>query len=147
MERETESKVEGDGMKTDPATPEQIAAIRERCEKATPGPVFAVNVADSWMLLRSDSYTGGNYMGETFDPELCDHEDLSQVQYRRNALFMAHAREDIPLLLATLSSRDAEIERLRNALKEVRHGHGCGIYLGSECTCGLDAASGMSFQR
>jgi hypothetical protein len=78
-------------------TPLDLDAIRARAEAATPGP---------W--LHGDEYEPGNL----YEHEVLMSEDLpviemdSDVQGSANAAFVAHARTDVPDLLA-------EIERLR----------------------------------
>ncbi|EMT54779.1 hypothetical protein I532_04205 [Brevibacillus borstelensis AK1] len=77
-------------------TPEEIAATRERAEKATPGP---------WRVVPDN--IGGFPI---FDVQ--DRLDRSLIHTVEDAEFIAHAREDIPKLLA-------EVERLRTALAEM----------------------------
>lgn len=75
-------------------TDEELQAIRERVEKATAGP---------WQIGKQ-SPNGLNNVG-TMDGLL-----TAQTTDESNASFIAHAREDIPKLLA-------EIERLRGRLE------------------------------
>ena len=84
-------------------TNEELTAIRERVEKATEGP---------WRIGKQ-SPNGLNNIG-TMGGLL-----TAQTTNENDAVFIAHAREDIPKLLA-------EIERLREAIS---WGVSCG-----ECT-------------
>lgn len=77
-------------------SPEELTAIRERAERATPGPWKAL---DNW---RGVMYKYVAAPGGVVTDGIAHH----------NAEFIAHAREDIPKLLA-------EIERLRTALEEI----------------------------
>lgn len=81
-------------------THDQLVAIRERAEVATPGPWEYI--CDSNVLI-------------TLDPDskyACEIADnLTMVM---DGEFIAHAREDIPLLTA-------EVIRLRTALAEMAH--------------------------
>lgn len=88
-------------------TPAERAAARERCEKATAGDWF-------------------------FNPDTAEHEweshDIYGQDGRRvlglhsyklpDALFIAHARTDLPAALDEVDAKDAEIERLRELLRE-----------------------------
>jgi hypothetical protein len=86
-------------------TNEELAAIRERAEKATPGPWFKesdeygnINVYFAW-----DAPNGGNEVVERIDSE--DDAD-----------FIANARTDIPKLLAHIEALEVENERMKDAL-------------------------------
>jgi hypothetical protein len=86
-------------------TAAELAAIRERAEKATPGPW-------GWSdaKVRDGKYVfvpQGSYLADTLIMFGDTYENGEQ-----DAEFIAHAREDIPKLLA-------EIERLRTALEEI----------------------------
>ncbi|UYZ12187.1 hypothetical protein A6764_00045 [Brevibacillus sp. WF146] len=86
-------------------TPEELTAIRERAEKATPGPWLwsgAKVLNGKYMFVPQGSYLADTLItfGDTYENGGYDAE------------FIAHAREDIPRLLA-------EIERLRTALEEI----------------------------
>lgn len=82
-------------------TTQEIEAIRERAEKATEGPwYYALNINE-----------------QTGEPDVLPHvisdtqEVISENMYDENAEFIAHAREDIPKLLA-------EVERLETAIQD-----------------------------
>lgn len=80
-----------------------LGAIRARAEAATPGPwerggkwnETAVYAKDGTMIAGQWDYEEGG---------------ISEVP---DADFIAHAREDIPTLLALIDEQQAEIERLR----------------------------------
>lgn len=90
-----------------------LEAIRKRCEAATPAP---------WMgpRLTDDSPPGWIGVYEAEDDEAPipfaklfvtgRHDDASAVP---DAEFIAHAREDIPLLIAEVERQAAEVQRLR----------------------------------
>lgn len=68
---------------------DRISEIRARCEAATPGP---------WDIILNG-------------------HNIKVERTPANIDFIAHAREDIPYLLAQLAERDKEIERLDAELK------------------------------
>lgn len=93
----------------------ELNAIRERAEKATPGPWEA----RAWKSTTDDQYfvsqafEGGKelataWQGERY-PEM---PEIPNGEAEANAKFIAHARSDVPKLLA-------EIERLRNGIDRV----------------------------
>lgn len=77
-------------------TEEQLQAISARVNKATPGKWGAVPIYGE-----DEFYVYGDNMNEGVASEVYEKED---------AEFIAHAREDVPALLA-------EVERLREALE------------------------------
>jgi hypothetical protein len=87
-------------------TQEQLEAIRQRAEHATPGP---------W---KEDDVTGAlvSDIGEdvaVFDagPYIYAHD-----RTEANMEFIAHARTDIPALLEHIAELEAELARLKDAL-------------------------------
>ena len=83
---------------TDPMTPEELKACRERAEAATPGP---------WEMSRRDDVMGGfDYFVEA--GPLCvavaaeDARPTRGMGAKRDAAFIAHARQDVPRMLATI---------------------------------------------
>jgi hypothetical protein len=86
-------------------TNEELEAIRARCDTATPGPWVAGREAD---LMRPMQSFNVGFTRKAFDEAPLD----SWWQWEANAYFIAHARADIPALLA-------EVERLRAALERV----------------------------
>lgn len=93
--------------------------VKERCEKATPGPwkhfvteSFSANVVgDGWVVARCETFSTGQ--------ELAD------------AKFIAHARGDIPRLLAI-------VERLGEYARHKPDCVVCGDSLCELCSCGFD---------
>ncbi len=79
-----------------------LDAIRQRAEAASPGP-WAVNPVNGYQVKLNNGT--GFLVAHTH--RLTDNKDL------RDAEFIAHAREDIPALVA-------EVERLRNELSAAR---------------------------
>lgn len=83
-------------------TNSELAAIRERAERAAPGP---------WKAVRT----------EVFDNEsegICVPYGISEFD-SKNMKFIAHSRADIPALLSHISSLEAKLEKAREALKEI----------------------------
>lgn len=76
-------------------TDQQLAAIKERAEKATPGPWFHGQNADG----QHNVYAGG---GIDITPAWCVH---GLPMCPDDAAFIAYARTDVPALVA-------EVERL-----------------------------------
>lgn len=87
-------------------SPEYEAAIRDREQAATPGPWCT----DSWEIYQGAEYMPGisYWIGET-----CRADEANDG--RADAAFVAHARDDVPALLA-------EIDRLRAGLAGLRQG-------------------------
>lgn len=137
---------------TDPMTPEELQACRDRAEAATPGP---------WEMSRRDDVMGGfDYFVEA--GPLCvavaaeDARPTRGMGAKRDAAFIAHARTDVPRLLATIDALKERAERSvaiaatasRNfgaevaradraeaalaAVCDVLSAHGC------DCECGCD---------
>lgn len=84
--------------------PEQLNAIKERAEKATPGP---------WLVAPEKCGPEGQgvYESDGFGCicEVGDPYPRGNNRPQENMEFIAHAREDVPALVA-------EVERLRKAL-------------------------------
>jgi hypothetical protein len=80
-----------------------LAEIRARCEAATPGPWESVQdyYDGPWYMLYEQRCAGDNKTSDLFDGR-----SHYLIDAPNNAAFAAHAREDIPALLA-------EVERLR----------------------------------
>ena len=117
-----------------------LAAIRKRCEAATGGPWKAKNVSASGWKIEARLHAWDNQLLAFF--ETIHHPSL-KVEFSKDGLrlcaalgyetycqfpspqwpaelganmnFIAHAREDVPALLA-------EVERLRAALDAIRDG-------------------------
>jgi hypothetical protein len=76
---------------------EELEAIRKRAEAATQGPWF-----DSETV-----YVVSNVSGDSIE---WDADFIAETQEQSDAEFIAHAREDVPKLLA-------EIERLQGVIR------------------------------
>ncbi len=83
---------------------ERLAAIRARVDEATPGP---------WMYRGSFAPGRGSVVADSDTSYLFEAASLASVD--PDTVFVAHAREDIPWLLA-------EVARLREALDEIACG-------------------------
>ncbi|MEV6107041.1 hypothetical protein AB0M28_20345 [Streptomyces sp. NPDC051940] len=105
-----------------PLTHEDLADIEERTQAATPGPWHVRQLDDDYaMSLVAISTTPDTGRGERW-PDF-DHQqivaatlvqqpryvDVADDRWDENALFIAHARDDIPRLIA-------EIRRLQHLL-------------------------------
>jgi hypothetical protein len=81
-----------------------LAAIRARCDAATPGPwevVVRGNTVTSHAITVSDKYIS---IASGISPKTA------------NAKFIAHAREDIPALIGEVERLQSDNKRLRNEL-------------------------------
>lgn len=78
---------------------EQLNAIKERAEKATPGP---------WLV--EESRYEGSFNAVSVDS---NYDFPACLMRANNAEFIAHAREDIPQLVA-------EVERLRRIISDIQ---------------------------
>lgn len=86
---------------------EQLQAIRERCEKATPGPWFVAEEGFGKKSCPTVYAAGKELRYIAFCDDKFNFEQMTDNL--ANAKFIAHAREDVPALLA-------EVERLQEAL-------------------------------
>ena len=82
---------------TNKLSEKEIEAIRKRADKATEGPWWA----------SEGLYVVNNLTGDSYE---WDADFVAETERESDAEFIAHAREDIPKLLA-------EIERLRSGLE------------------------------
>jgi hypothetical protein len=91
-------------MTTSPLTDQQLTDIDARAKGATPGPWCT----DSWEIYQGTEYEPGisQWIGET-----C-RGTSSPEQDRADAEFVAHARTDVPALLAEIRDSRAENEKL-----------------------------------
>ncbi len=90
----------------------EIAAIRARCEKATKGPwrLEWLPISQS-VSIRASRRDGPAVVGSSGFAD----EDVSALQHKANADFIAHAREDVPKLFSALEAaerKNAELEAL-----------------------------------
>lgn len=107
-------------------SPERLAEIAERAEAATPGPwgIYEVGGGSLLEIVADLEETGCGYRGRReiarFEDEPLDNdpthrdwtaeEDWAQVQ--ADARFAAHAREDVPALLADNARLRAQVAEL-----------------------------------
>jgi hypothetical protein len=112
-------------MNDEPMTAERLQAIRARCEAATPGP---------WIYTWTDEM-GGPYLSDSYQCQMIttpkdeegklkfilDIEDdggkieINSFLSDEDGRFIAHARQDIPDLLAEVERLEAELVRLRGS--------------------------------
>jgi len=98
-----------------------LAEVRARTDAATPGPWIAETAQDcdedGW--LNSESFTGvvlaSPPPGADYDPESVSYGALGP-----DAAFVAHARTDVPWLLAEVARRDAALEAVLAVCDEPR---------------------------
>lgn len=118
-------------------TPAELEAIRERCEKATPGPWQWTSCGEKCYSFVLGSFA---YMESEDDPPPGRIEtesfDEAKEEYVTTAFcndfvasceeqsgsddfeFISHSRTDIPRLLAEVARLTAENERLRHTVKD-----------------------------
>lgn len=100
---------------------QRIREIHERAEKATPGPWrvddpswIEVNDITVWCGPEGDDARWICNMGAPI--AAVDDRQQAEVSYA-NGTFVAHAREDVPWLLAQLSAARAEAQEAREAIQ------------------------------
>lgn len=90
-------------------TDEQLAAIRERADAATPGPWATALEVDHdgqyWVVTPPD----GSVLFS-----VCKVGHKGELKTEEDAEFIAHARQDIPALLAHIDALTAELATLRD---------------------------------
>ena len=97
-------------------TPEELKAIRERCEAARPGPW---SVSSLGRDVLATHVTKGPRMMRVRRPIL---RTFSNPINKSDVEFAAHARSDIPALLAHAKAQDAIIQQLRERLDRAKRG-------------------------
>ena len=86
-------------------TPEELKAIEERCNKATPGPW---TVDEHW-----DTYIWGPNK-EMIAQKIVDIRGVGErLPIKENMEFVAHSREDVPALLAYIEELEYEVNGFR----------------------------------
>lgn len=87
-------------------TEQELQAIKERVAAATPGPWYYNNAH----VATKEGVAGGYPPNEASVCELYDGEYIENKNGVNDARFIAHARQDVPVLVE-------EVERLRKALE------------------------------
>ncbi|GAB7039728.1 MULTISPECIES: hypothetical protein [Catenuloplanes] len=88
-----------------------LNAIRRRCETATPGPWMTGSYFGARTLGPAVAVISGNLPPIELDPLRNGKAD---------ARFIAHARKDVPALLAEVERLSAEVTELRHAAERAR---------------------------
>ena len=96
-------------------TPEELKAIENRCNKATPGPWKACHdgtceCSQIWSQS-ADVPVAEVTRGEWGDPGL-PYGKIPEKIAEANSLFISHAREDVPKLLEYIKELEHKIEML-----------------------------------
>jgi hypothetical protein len=91
-------------------TDEQLAEIRERCDKATEGPWFPSLLTEGYIAQGSEFNVVASVLEYNEDGSV--RATLGNDNYENNREFIAHAREDIPLLLS-------EVKALRKLIEDI----------------------------
>jgi hypothetical protein len=98
-------------------TKDELAAIAERESKASAGPWtpgIGFGYQDEVWLDGDCEAIIGDFVGGP----------CGEYQHIQNAVFCAHARQDIPALLSHIETQAALIEQLRERLDRERRSHG-----------------------
>lgn len=99
-------------------TPTQLAEIEARADAATKGPWIAAAHGSGvvgWPVVASSgrSVCAINYVHHSAIDPAVPGDKAFNAESKRNAAFLAHARQDIPALIAHARALEAENERLR----------------------------------
>ena len=94
-----------------------LKGIETRVQAATEGPWIYRDIIGGLHNVTRNAWDVASCGAGDLDPEYGDRDE----QTARNAEFIAHAREDIPALLAVLRERDNTIARVRAVLAEYDH--------------------------
>ena len=92
-------------------TPEELDAIEVRAAKATEGP-WNTHLVDDTCVVSADR----TKVCTTCDSSQTERDDGYNIEYERmekDAAFIAHARQDVPALIAALREAQAENARLK----------------------------------
>lgn len=103
-----------------PLSPEEqkrLAEIQERAEKATPGPWDGTmgEITQHWSLLETQDKCATVVGMFTNNRGYLSHDSL--ILSNEDADFIAHARSDIPALLAIIRRLSGRVEVLTEALR------------------------------
>jgi hypothetical protein len=105
---------------TQAAKPLDIDAIEARANAATPGPWEAIDQKrehHEFKFVRSKTAIHKNDRGPSYAYEILSDEDYDTKS--ADMQFIAHARTDIPALIAAYRSQAGEIARLRARVAEL----------------------------
>ncbi|MGW6912517.1 hypothetical protein ACWGB8_01645 [Kitasatospora sp. NPDC054939] len=91
---------------TQPAAPLDLDAIKARADAATPGP-WTADSHEIYQGTPDDCLPDPTWIGETCNVDLPDHGAA-------NARFIAHARVDVPALVAALCVDESTVATLLN---------------------------------
>lgn len=94
----------------------RLAEIRARVDAATPGPWTVIHDARTHWDRKGNEYPGGYHVLES--QQLGDME--CGAMFKADAVFVCHARQDIPDLLAALDAARADVARLREIERYAR---------------------------
>lgn len=90
----------------DDITPEEMQAIQQRCDAATPGPWDnAIEIVPEGYALRAQGDPGASLLS-------VDQDGMGIFDRKDDATFTAHARTDLPRALAALRRRDADFTKV-----------------------------------
>ena len=113
-------------MSTEPMTDERAAEARERHNSATPGP-WHWDGTEAYLYSQEPNHEAKDSIAVRYKSRslLCGH--AAQLVHEHDAVFIAHARADVPALLDErdglknlLSEADASRERLWKTNAELR---------------------------
>lgn len=88
---------------------DRLAAIEARANAATVGPWDTLWIDEAWLVFDEDS---GEHIVASIDDDARDADDR---QPQRDAEFIAHARADVPALVAALRAVLDEVAECRRA--------------------------------
>lgn len=104
-------------------TDTQLAEIRERADKATPGPwTERGRPTDDWGYVRCANVDEDGFQPviattraghRVTDEDYAQHRRDGTDPYAHNAAFIAHARTDVPDLLSHIAFLDSQLSTIR----------------------------------
>jgi hypothetical protein len=114
---------------TTPLTPQQLDEIEQRANAATPGPW----TTDGWEIYQGGGSSAPDLMA--WAGETCRADDYDGS--RNDADFIAHARTDVPALLAEIRRLRAEVADFKEAQRlDWVHGQDRNPHTPRLCECG-----------
>lgn len=112
-------------------TSEELQAIKERVEKATPGEWFY----DSYTVCTDEILGDDGELIETVTLDYADRHGDVHFKEEADAQFVAHARQDVPALISEVERLEKERAALEFHLKV------------SSCALEIEGAKADKFQR